>query len=87
MGLPILVAPEAADGIKEGDELTVDLASGGYRRPHFRVTYQAPAAAALHAGVGGRRRLAPVPEDARRIELTRPSAFDRKTDMNYRIAR
>ncbi len=27
-GLPILVAPEAVDGIKEGDELTVDLASG-----------------------------------------------------------
>ena len=28
MGLPILVAPEAVDGIKEGDELTVDLATG-----------------------------------------------------------
>jgi 3-isopropylmalate/(R)-2-methylmalate dehydratase small subunit len=27
-GLPILVAPGAVDGIKEGDELTVDLASG-----------------------------------------------------------
>ncbi len=27
-GLPILVAPEAVDGIREGDELTVDLASG-----------------------------------------------------------
>lgn len=28
MGLPILVAPEAVDGIEEGDELTVDLATG-----------------------------------------------------------
>jgi 3-isopropylmalate dehydratase small subunit len=27
-GLPILVAPEAAEGIKQGDELMVDLASG-----------------------------------------------------------
>lgn len=28
IGLPILVAPEAADGIKQGDEVTVDLATG-----------------------------------------------------------
>jgi 3-isopropylmalate/(R)-2-methylmalate dehydratase small subunit len=27
-GLPILVAPEAVDGIKQGDELTVDLTTG-----------------------------------------------------------
>ena len=27
-GLPILVAPEAVDGIRQGDELTVDLSSG-----------------------------------------------------------
>jgi len=27
-GLPILVAPEAVDGISKGDELTVDLATG-----------------------------------------------------------
>jgi 3-isopropylmalate/(R)-2-methylmalate dehydratase small subunit len=27
-GLPILVAPEAVDGISDGDELTVDLATG-----------------------------------------------------------
>jgi 3-isopropylmalate/(R)-2-methylmalate dehydratase small subunit len=27
-GLPILVAPEAVDGIKEGDELAVDLTTG-----------------------------------------------------------
>lgn len=27
-GLPILVAPEAVDGISEGDELSVDLATG-----------------------------------------------------------
>jgi 3-isopropylmalate/(R)-2-methylmalate dehydratase small subunit len=30
-GLPILVAPEAVDGISEGDELTVDLATGEIR--------------------------------------------------------
>jgi len=30
-GLPILVAPEAVDGIGEGDELTVDLATGEIR--------------------------------------------------------
>lgn len=28
IGLPILIAPEAADGIKQGDEVTVDLATG-----------------------------------------------------------
>ncbi|MCX8033251.1 MAG: 3-isopropylmalate dehydratase small subunit [Thermoleophilia bacterium] len=27
-GLPILVAPEAVDGIRQGDELTVDLSTG-----------------------------------------------------------
>jgi len=28
IGLPILIAPEAVDGIKQGDEVTVDLATG-----------------------------------------------------------
>ena len=41
MGLPILVAPEAADGIKEGDELTVDLASGEIADLTSGATYQA----------------------------------------------
>ncbi|NLO27950.1 MAG: 3-isopropylmalate dehydratase small subunit [Actinobacteria bacterium] len=41
MGLPILVAPEAVDGIKEGDGLTVDLASGEIADLTTGVTYQA----------------------------------------------
>ena len=40
-GLPILVAPEAVDGINEGDELTVDLASGEIADLTTGVTYQA----------------------------------------------
>jgi 3-isopropylmalate/(R)-2-methylmalate dehydratase small subunit len=40
-GLPILVAPEAVDGIKEGDELTVDLASGEIADLTTGVSYQA----------------------------------------------
>jgi 3-isopropylmalate/(R)-2-methylmalate dehydratase small subunit len=40
-GLPILVAPEAVDGIKEGDELTVDLATGDIADLTTGVTYQA----------------------------------------------
>ncbi len=40
-GLPILVAPEAAEGIKEGDELTVDLATGEIVDVTKGVTYQA----------------------------------------------
>jgi 3-isopropylmalate/(R)-2-methylmalate dehydratase small subunit len=40
-GLPILVAPEAVDGIKEGDELTVDLATGEIDDLTAGVTYQA----------------------------------------------
>jgi 3-isopropylmalate/(R)-2-methylmalate dehydratase small subunit len=40
-GLPILVAPEAVDGIKEGDELTVDLASGEIADVTAGVKYQA----------------------------------------------
>jgi 3-isopropylmalate/(R)-2-methylmalate dehydratase small subunit len=40
-GLPILVAPEAVDGIREGDELTVDLASGEIADLTTGVTYQA----------------------------------------------
>jgi 3-isopropylmalate/(R)-2-methylmalate dehydratase small subunit len=40
-GLPILVAPEAVDGIKEGDELTVDLATGEIADVTSGVTYQA----------------------------------------------
>lgn len=40
-GLPILVAPEAVDGIAEGDELTVDLATGEIADVTSRVTYQA----------------------------------------------
>ena len=65
-GLPILVAPEAVDGIKEGDELTVDLATGEIDDLTTGVTYQAAAAAAVHAGTGGGRRPAAVPEEARR---------------------
>jgi 3-isopropylmalate/(R)-2-methylmalate dehydratase small subunit len=40
-GLPILVAPEAVDGIKERDELTVDLATGEIADLTTGVTYQA----------------------------------------------
>ena len=40
-GLPILVAPEAVDGISEGDELTVDLASGQIKDLTTGVDYQA----------------------------------------------
>lgn len=40
-GLPILVAPEAAEGIKEGDELMVDLATGEIEDLTSGVTYQA----------------------------------------------
>ena len=40
-GLPLLVAPEAVDGINEGDELTVDLASGEIADLTTGVTYQA----------------------------------------------
>jgi len=41
MGLPILVAPEAVDGIKEGDELSVDLATGEIDDLTSKVKYQA----------------------------------------------
>ena len=40
-GLPILVAPEAVDGITEGDELTVDLATGEIADLTSGQTYQA----------------------------------------------
>ena len=40
-GLPILVAPDAVDGINEGDELTVDLASGEIKDLTTSKTYQA----------------------------------------------
>ena len=40
-GLPILVAPEAADGIGEGDELTVDLATGEIADLTTGATFQA----------------------------------------------
>jgi 3-isopropylmalate dehydratase small subunit len=40
-GLPILVAPEAAEGIKQGDQLTVDLASGEIDDLTSGVKYQA----------------------------------------------
>ena len=40
-GLPILIAPEAVDGIKEGDELSVDLASGEIDDLTSGVKYQA----------------------------------------------
>jgi 3-isopropylmalate/(R)-2-methylmalate dehydratase small subunit len=40
-GLPILVAPEAVDGIAEGDELTVDLATGEIADLTTGATFQA----------------------------------------------
>jgi 3-isopropylmalate/(R)-2-methylmalate dehydratase small subunit len=40
-GLPILVAPEAVDGIGEGDEVTVDLASGEIANLTTGPTFQA----------------------------------------------
>jgi 3-isopropylmalate/(R)-2-methylmalate dehydratase small subunit len=40
-GLPILVAPEAVDAIKEGDELNVDLATGEIEDLTTGKTYQA----------------------------------------------
>jgi len=40
-GLPILVAPEAVDGITEGDELEVDLADGRIVDVTSGVTYRA----------------------------------------------
>lgn len=40
-GLPILVAPEAVDGISEGDELSVDLATGEIRDITTGKDYQA----------------------------------------------
>jgi 3-isopropylmalate/(R)-2-methylmalate dehydratase small subunit len=40
-GLPILVAPDAVDGIREGDELTVDLATGEIKDLTTGTTYQA----------------------------------------------
>jgi 3-isopropylmalate/(R)-2-methylmalate dehydratase small subunit len=40
-GLPILLAPEAVDGIKQGDELTLDLATGEIVDVSSGVKYQA----------------------------------------------
>jgi 3-isopropylmalate/(R)-2-methylmalate dehydratase small subunit len=40
-GLPILVAPEAVDGISNGDELTVDLATGKIENLTTGKSYQA----------------------------------------------
>ena len=40
-GLPILVAPEAVDGVKQGDELTVDLATGEIADLTTGMKYQA----------------------------------------------
>ena len=40
-GLPILVAPEAVDSVVEGDELTVDLASGKIEDLTSGKTFQA----------------------------------------------
>jgi 3-isopropylmalate/(R)-2-methylmalate dehydratase small subunit len=40
-GLPILVAPEAVDGIREGDELEVDLATGSIKDLTRGTAYQA----------------------------------------------
>jgi 3-isopropylmalate/(R)-2-methylmalate dehydratase small subunit len=40
-GLPILVAPEAVDGISEGDELSVDLATGEIEDLTSGAKYQA----------------------------------------------
>jgi 3-isopropylmalate/(R)-2-methylmalate dehydratase small subunit len=40
-GLPILVAPEAVDGIKQGDEITVDLTTGEIDDLTTGVQYQA----------------------------------------------
>lgn len=40
-GLPILVAPEAVDGINEGDELTVDLVTGQIANLTTGATFQA----------------------------------------------
>ncbi len=40
-GLPILVAPEAVEGISQGDELSVDLASGEIINLTTGKTYQA----------------------------------------------
>ena len=42
-GLPILVAPEAVDGISEGDELEVDLETGSIRNLTTGKDYQAEA--------------------------------------------
>ncbi len=41
IGLPILECPEAAAGIKEGDEVQVDLAAGQIRDVTRGVTFQA----------------------------------------------
>ena len=40
-GLPILLAPEAVDGIKQGDELTLDLATGEIADVSSGARYQA----------------------------------------------
>jgi 3-isopropylmalate/(R)-2-methylmalate dehydratase small subunit len=40
-GLPILVAPDAVDGISEGDELEVDLSTGEIRDLTAQKTYKA----------------------------------------------
>ena len=40
-GLPILIAPNAVDGIQEGEELTVDLTTGEIVNLTSGVTYQA----------------------------------------------
>jgi 3-isopropylmalate/(R)-2-methylmalate dehydratase small subunit len=40
-GLPILVAPDAVDGIKEGDDLEVDLSTGEIRDLTAGKTYKA----------------------------------------------
>ena len=74
-GLPILIAPEAVDGIKEGDELTVDLATRRDRRPHHRREVPGAAAAGIHARTGRGGRTAAVPEETRR---ERASSQDRE---------
>jgi 3-isopropylmalate/(R)-2-methylmalate dehydratase small subunit len=71
-GLPILVAPDAVDGIAEGDELTVDLATGEIKDLSCR------AAATVHARTGGGGRSAPLPERASRSQLRRQRNPTRK---------
>ena len=78
-GLPILVAPEAVDGIERGRRAHGRSGQRGDQGSHLGQGLQGPAPPALHAGAGGGRRTAALSQAAARIRRER-------IHMNYDIA-